>query len=74
VIHRPRTLPADETTTLDGLPITTAARTLLDLATGRLRGRRLEAALDRAELRGRVTGRTSHASSSGIRGVGASAS
>jgi hypothetical protein len=48
-IHRPRTLPADEVTTLDGLPITTPARTLLDLAATGLRGRRLEAALDHAE-------------------------
>jgi hypothetical protein len=48
-IHRPRTLPADEVTTLAGLPITTPARTLLDLAATGLRGRRLEAALDHAE-------------------------
>jgi hypothetical protein len=47
--HRRRALPADEATQLDGLPITTPARTLLDLAAGGLRGRRLEAALDRAE-------------------------
>jgi very-short-patch-repair endonuclease len=50
-VHRPRELRADETTTLHGLPITTPARTLLDLAGAGLRGRRLEAALDRAELR-----------------------
>jgi len=37
-------------TALAGLPITTPARTVLDLAAGGLRGRRLEAALDRAEL------------------------
>jgi Protein of unknown function (DUF559)/Transcriptional regulator, AbiEi antitoxin len=49
-LHRKRTLPADEVTELDGLPITTPARTLLDLAARGLRGRRLEAALDRAEL------------------------
>jgi uncharacterized protein DUF559/putative AbiEi antitoxin of type IV toxin-antitoxin system len=48
-IHRPRTLPPDEVTALDGLPITTPARTLLDLAATGLRGRRLEAALDHAE-------------------------
>jgi hypothetical protein len=34
---------------LDGLPITTPARTLLDLAASGLGGRSLEAALDRAE-------------------------
>jgi hypothetical protein len=48
-VHRPRSLPADEVTTLRGLPITTPARTLLDLAAGGLRDRPLEAALDRAE-------------------------
>jgi very-short-patch-repair endonuclease len=31
VLHE-RTLPADEITTLDGIPVTTAARTLLDIA------------------------------------------
>jgi very-short-patch-repair endonuclease len=41
-------------TRLDGLPITTPARTLLDLAAGGLRGRRLESALDRAERQLRV--------------------
>ncbi|HKH18249.1 MAG TPA: type IV toxin-antitoxin system AbiEi family antitoxin domain-containing protein [Solirubrobacteraceae bacterium] len=45
-----RVLPRDEITDLDGLPITTPARTLLDLAASGLRGRRLEAALDKAEL------------------------
>jgi hypothetical protein len=49
VVHSPRVLLADETTTLRGLPITTPARTLLDLAAGGLRGRPLEAALDQAE-------------------------
>jgi Protein of unknown function (DUF559) len=53
VTHR-RSLPADEMTTLDGLPITTPARTLLDLAAGGLRGRPLEAVLDRAERELRV--------------------
>jgi predicted transcriptional regulator of viral defense system len=43
-VHRPESLLADEVTTLDGLPITTPARTLLDLAAG-LRGRPLEAAV-----------------------------
>jgi very-short-patch-repair endonuclease len=51
VVHRPRSLPSDEVTTLDGLPITTAARTLLDLAATGLRGRPLEAVLDLAERR-----------------------
>jgi very-short-patch-repair endonuclease len=49
-VHRPSASHADEITTLDGLPITTPARTLLDLAAAGLRGRALEAALDRAEL------------------------
>jgi hypothetical protein len=48
--HRRCELRGDEVTELDGLPITTPARTLLDLAATGLRGRRLEAALDRAEL------------------------
>jgi very-short-patch-repair endonuclease len=48
-VHRPHTLPEDEVTSLDGLPITTPPRTLLDLAASGLRGRPLEAALDRAE-------------------------
>jgi Transcriptional regulator, AbiEi antitoxin/Protein of unknown function (DUF559) len=51
VAHRNGPLPADEVTTLDGLPITTPARTLLDLAAGGLRGRALEAAVDAAERR-----------------------
>ncbi len=46
-VHRPRELPGDEVTILRGLPITTPARTLLDLlATGI---RNLETAMDRAE-------------------------
>jgi predicted transcriptional regulator of viral defense system len=49
-VHRPSAFGTDEVTTLDGLPITTPARTLVDLAAGGLRGRALEAALDRAEL------------------------
>ena len=48
--HR-TSLAADEVTTLRGLPITTPHRTLLDLASTGLRGRALEAALDRAEVR-----------------------
>jgi very-short-patch-repair endonuclease len=50
-VHRPRALPADEVTTLRGLPITTPARTLLDLAAIGLCDRPLEAALDAAERR-----------------------
>ena len=46
-VHR-RTLAPDEITTLDGLPITTPARTTIDLAAAGLRGRKLEAALDAA--------------------------
>ena len=49
-LHRTRSLPPDEITQLGGLPVTTPARTLLDLAASGLRGRKLEAALDRAEL------------------------
>jgi predicted transcriptional regulator of viral defense system len=52
-VHR-RMLPPDEFTTLDGLPITTPARTLIDLAADGLRGRPLEAALDRAEVELRI--------------------
>jgi Protein of unknown function (DUF559)/AbiEi antitoxin C-terminal domain len=48
-LHWQRAIPADEVTQLDGLPITTPARTLLDLAAGGLRGRALEAAVDAAE-------------------------
>jgi very-short-patch-repair endonuclease len=48
-LHWRRSIPRDEVTTLDGLPITTPARTLLDLAAGGLRGRKLEAAVDAAE-------------------------
>jgi Protein of unknown function (DUF559) len=53
-VHRPRALPDDEVTTLRGLPITTAARTLLDLAGIGLKGRALEAALNHAELDARL--------------------
>ena len=49
-LHRRAPLPSDEIARLGGLPVTTAARTLLDLAAGGLRGRPLEALLDRAEL------------------------
>jgi very-short-patch-repair endonuclease len=53
-VHRPEQLPPDEVTTLDGLPITTPARTLLDLAASGLHDRALEAALDAAEITGRL--------------------
>jgi predicted transcriptional regulator of viral defense system len=49
-VHRPRELPDDEVTTHRGMPITTAARTLLDLAGSGLRPRQLEDALNQAEL------------------------
>ena len=49
-VHRISALQADEVTELNGLAITTPARTLLDLAAGGLSGRQLEAAVDRAEL------------------------
>jgi hypothetical protein len=51
-LHRTRSLPADEVTLLRGLPITTPARTLLDVAASGLGGRALEAALDAAEITG----------------------
>ena len=47
-VHRSRTLGPHDTTTHRGIPITTPARTIIDLATT-LRGRPLEQALDRAE-------------------------
>jgi very-short-patch-repair endonuclease len=49
-IHRPRTLPDSELTTHHGIPVTTPARTLLDLA-AILQRRPLERALDEAEIR-----------------------
>jgi very-short-patch-repair endonuclease len=49
-IHRPRTLAADEITTRHGIPVTTPARTILDLATT-LTASRLEHLLDQAEIR-----------------------
>jgi very-short-patch-repair endonuclease len=48
-IHRITTLRADETTHRHGIPVTTPARTLLDLA-GSLPRRALERALDEAEI------------------------
>jgi predicted transcriptional regulator of viral defense system len=47
IVHRVR-LPPDETTTLRGIPVTTPARTLLDLA-GILDAHRLARAAERAE-------------------------
>jgi very-short-patch-repair endonuclease len=46
-VHRPHALPSDEVTSLRGLPITTPARTLLDLAGAKVRN--LDTVLDRAE-------------------------
>jgi very-short-patch-repair endonuclease len=50
-IHRPRALADDEITALRGLPVTTPARTILDLAAAGLPDRQLEAALNIAERR-----------------------
>jgi Protein of unknown function (DUF559) len=47
-IHRTRRLPPNEVTEVRGMPVTTAARTVLDLA-ARLPERRLEQMLDRGE-------------------------
>ena len=47
-VHRSRTLPAADLTSRDGIPVTTVARTLLDLA-GSLTMARLESALIEAE-------------------------
>jgi hypothetical protein len=47
-IHRPRDLPTDQTTTRDGIPVTTPARTILDLA-ATLQPRSLERLLDSAQ-------------------------
>jgi very-short-patch-repair endonuclease len=52
-IHRSRTLTADDTTTHRGIPITTPARTIVDLA-ATLKGRPLEQALDLADQRGLI--------------------
>jgi very-short-patch-repair endonuclease len=48
VVHRSRTLSAEDLTTVDGIPVTSVARTLLDLAVV-LSVRDLGYALDRAE-------------------------
>lgn len=50
-LHCRRSLSAADVTQLDGLPITTPARTVLDLAASGLRGRDLELVLDLAEQR-----------------------
>jgi very-short-patch-repair endonuclease/predicted transcriptional regulator of viral defense system len=47
-IHRPRTIGSDEIATHDGIPVTTPARTILDLA-ATLQRRPLERLLDSAE-------------------------
>ena len=49
VVHERRLVPDDEITSLDGLPITTPARTLLDLAASGLNRTRLELAVNHAE-------------------------
>jgi very-short-patch-repair endonuclease len=49
-IHRPRTLPAGELTTHERIPVTTPARTILDMA-AHLAPTRLEHLLDQAEIR-----------------------
>src|SRR4051794_21182374 len=48
-IHRPRTLRPTEVTSHQGIPVTTPARTILDLA-ATLQPHRLERLLDRAEI------------------------
>ena len=50
-VHRSRTLEPRDVTTHRAIPITTPARTIIDLART-LKGRPLEQALDRAEYRG----------------------
>lgn len=50
-VHRVKVLAADEITYLDGLPLTTSARTLLDLA-GSLSVRELEQTIARADRNG----------------------
>jgi very-short-patch-repair endonuclease len=49
-LHRSRTLPPGETTTVRAIPVTTPARTIVDLART-LKGRPLEHVLDIAEQR-----------------------
>jgi Protein of unknown function (DUF559) len=52
-IHRSRTLTPQDTTTHRGIPITTPARTIIDLA-GTLQALPLEQALDQADRRGLI--------------------
>ena len=49
-VHRPRTLAPEEITTRHGIPVTTAERTILDMA-AILQRAHLEAMLDRMEIR-----------------------
>jgi Protein of unknown function (DUF559)/Transcriptional regulator, AbiEi antitoxin len=49
IVFHQRRLPADEITALRGLPLTTPARTLLDVAASGLNRTRLELAVDAAE-------------------------
>lgn len=53
-VHHPRLLPPHHATVLDGIPVTTVARTLFDLA-GCVHPQRAERALDNALTRGYVT-------------------
>jgi very-short-patch-repair endonuclease len=53
-VHRPEVLPPEELTEHEGFPVTSAARTVLDLATS-LRGRLLERAVDEAVRLGLCT-------------------
>jgi Protein of unknown function (DUF559)/Transcriptional regulator, AbiEi antitoxin len=48
-VHHRRSVPPDEVTRRDGLPITTPARTLLDLSASGLNRTRIELAVDAAE-------------------------
>jgi hypothetical protein len=50
-VHRSRRLPAEETAVVDGIPVTTVARTLLDLADV-LPTQPLKRAIDESEYRG----------------------
>ena len=51
-LHRPRRLDPEDVTAIDGIPVTTLARTLLDLA-AILRVEQLERVVEQAELCGR---------------------
>jgi hypothetical protein len=52
-VHRTACLPPDDVTTISGIPCTTVARTLVDLAE-LLRSPEIERALERAEASGRL--------------------